>query len=224
MEERKNPEFDLNRKKTMFFNLGLVVALTFTLTAFEWKFYEEDTVVDFYQLDEYTDEVIVPPTVHEPPKPPPVKHPKIIELPDKEEIIEDIEIDFDNDIYEEKIIEELVYEEPEPIEDSPTDFMFVETQPTFMGGGPEKFLEHIFKNIRYPSRAKRMGIEGKVFVKFIIDQKGAITNVEVVKGIGGGCDQEAIDAINKAPNWTPGKQRGRPVSVRMMVPINFQLN
>jgi len=224
MEERKNPKFDLNRKKTMFFNLGLVVALAFTLTAFEWKFYDEDTVVDFLHQSEYIDEVLVPPTVHEPPKPPPVKHPKIIELPDDEEIIEDIEIDFDNDIYEESIIEDIIYEEPIPVEDSPTDFMLVETQPTFLGGGPEKFLKHIFEKIHYPAKAKRQGIEGKVFVRFIIDRSGAITNVEVVKGIGGGCDQEAVDAINEAPNWTPGKQRGRPVSVRMMVPINFRLN
>lgn len=223
MEERKNPKFDLTRKNTLFFNLGLVVALALILTAFEWKFYEEDNMVVLTTDEEYADIAIVPPTVHEPPKPPPVKHPKIIELPEDEEIIEDIEFDFDNDFYEEPVIEEIQFEE-EIIEESPTDFIFVETQPTFMGGGPEKFLEHIFKNIDYPDKARRLGIEGKVFVKFIIDKTGNITDIEVMKGIGGGCDEEAAKAIAEAPDWTPGKQRGRPVAVRMMVPINFKLS
>lgn len=224
MENRKNPKFDLNRKKAMFFNLGLVLALGFTLMAFEWKFYQEDTQVVLKTETESIDELLVPPTVQEPPKPPPAKHPEIIEIPQEEEILEEFDFNFDNDIYEEPIIEDLVYEEPPPIEDSPTDFMVVETQPTFMGGGPEKFLAHIFKNIDYPDKARRLGFEGKVFVKFIIDKTGNITDVEVIKGIGGGCDEEAARAIADAPDWTPGKQRGRPVSVRMMVPINFRLS
>lgn len=224
MEDRKNPKLDLNRKKALFFNLGLVVALAFTLMAFEWKFYEEDTKVVFNTDTEIIDEIIVPPTIHEPPKPPVLKHPRIIELPPDEEIPLEIEIDIDNDPFEEPVIENIVYEEAPPVEDLPTDFILVETQPTFMGGGPEKFLAHIFKNINYPDKARRLGIEGKVFVKFIIDKSGNITDVEVMKGIGGGCDEEAARAIADAPAWTPGKQRGRPVSVRMMVPINFRLS
>ena len=224
MEDRKNPKLDLNKRKAMFFNLGLVVALGFTLMAFEWKFYEEEIVVDLYNQTEAIDDIIVPPTIYEPPKPPVVKHPRIIELPPDEDIPLEIEIDIDNDPFEEPVIENIVYEEAPPSEDLPTDFMLVETQPTFLGGGPEKFLEHIFKNIRYPDKARRMGIEGKVFVKFIIDKNGGITDVEVIKGIGGGCDEEAARAIEDAPDWTPGKQRGRPVSVRMMVPINFKLS
>lgn len=225
MEERKNPQFDLNKKNTMFFNLGLVIALSLTLTAFEWKFYENDTKVTLFTDTEYIDDMIVPPSVQEPPKPPAIQQPQIIEVKEDEIIEEEIDINFDITVTEETIIEDIVFEKPDDEEnDSPTEFMMVETQPTFMGGGPEKFLEHIFKSINYPDKARRMGIEGKVFVTFIIDKSGKNTNVEVMKGIGGGCDEEAARAIANAPEWTPGKQRGRPVSVRMMVPINFRLS
>jgi protein TonB len=68
-----------------------------------------------------------------------------------------------------------------------------------------------------------MGIEGKVFVEFIVDKDGSITEVTVMKGIGSGCDEEAIRVIKAAPKWNPGKQRGQPVKVKLIVPITFKL-
>ena len=86
------------------------------------------------------------------------------------------------------------------------------------------FYKQLGKNLRYPRQAKKMGIQGKVYIRFIVDTDGSLTNIEVLKGIGAGCDEEALRVITQAPKWKPGKQRGKPVKVRMTIPIVFKLN
>ena len=83
-----------------------------------------------------------------------------------------------------------------------------------------KFLQ---KNIVYPHQARRMGIEGRVFVEFVVGVDGGISQVKVLKGLGAGCDKEAMRVIQKSPKWIPGKQRGKSVRVRMVVPLKFSL-
>ena len=101
-------------------------------------------------------------------------------------------------------------------------FTIVEDQPT-PPGGMGAFYKYVATNLRYPAQARRMGIEGKVFVQFVVDKDGTLTNVQAIKGIGAGCDEEAVRVIAKAKKWSPGKQRGRPVKVRMILPITFKL-
>ncbi|MGB3618259.1 MAG: energy transducer TonB, partial [Catalinimonas sp.] len=74
-----------------------------------------------------------------------------------------------------------------------------------------------------PEQARRMGVEGRVFVQFVVERDGTLTDVQAVKGIGAGCDEEAIRAVKESPKWKPGKQRGRPVRVRMVMPIVFKM-
>jgi protein TonB len=83
--------------------------------------------------------------------------------------------------------------------------------------------DYLSKNLKYPSVARRMGIEGTVYVSFVVEKSGEISNVELLRGIGGGCDEEAIRVIENAPIWKPGYQRSRPVKVRMRLPIRFKL-
>jgi TonB family protein len=93
-------------------------------------------------------------------------------------------------------------------------------QPT---GGLEAFYRHVGKVIKYPANARRKGIEGKVFVQFIVQKDGTLTDFGVVKGIGGGCDEEALRSVMSSPKWQPGKRRGRPVNQRYTLPIQFKL-
>ena len=95
--------------------------------------------------------------------------------------------------------------------------------PSFVGG-LEQFYKFVGKNLKYPAQARRLGIEGKVFVHFVVDRDGSLSDIKVVKGIGAGCDAEVERIIHKSPKWNPGKQRGEPVRVRMMMPITFRLN
>lgn len=98
-----------------------------------------------------------------------------------------------------------------------------EIQPSFAGGLGEMY-KWLGKNLRYPRAAQSNGTEGKVFVAFVVEKNGSISDVKVVKGIGFGCDEEAIENIKKMPKWNPGMQNGKPVRVRFTIPITFKLN
>ena len=98
----------------------------------------------------------------------------------------------------------------------------VDVYPEFPGG-MEAWNEYLRKNLKYPTQARRMGIEGTVYVVFVVNTDGTVQDVELLRGIGGGCDEEALRVVKGAPKWTPGKQRGRPVRVRMRLPIRFKL-
>lgn len=101
-------------------------------------------------------------------------------------------------------------------------FDIVEEQPEPVGG-MKKFYEYVGENLLYPTAAKEAGIEGKVYVQFIVDVTGEITETRILKGIGKGCDEEVFRIMNQAAAWIPGKQRGQAVKVRMVLPITFHL-
>jgi protein TonB len=108
-----------------------------------------------------------------------------------------------------------VIEQPKPVEI----FTVVEEQPYLNG-----LYEYLSQNIKYPEEAKELGIQGKVFVTFVVEKDGSITNVKVLRGIGGGCDEEAIRVVQNMPKWSPGKQRGQAVRVQFNLPVKFTLN
>ena len=223
MEAKKTAEADVNKKATLFLAIGLLVSLGITLMAFEWKQYEEGELMDLGMVaDDFEELTEIPPTEQPPPPPPKIQQPQIIEIPDEEEIEEEIEIDLDVEITEETEVEEIVFEEEPEEEVADQVFLVVEEQAAFPGG-PKAWTKFLRKNLKYPRQATRMGIEGKVFVQFVVDKDGSITEVKAIKGIGAGCDEEAVRVISSSPKWKPGKQRGRAVKVRMVLPITFKL-
>ncbi|HCS22042.1 MAG TPA: energy transducer TonB [Bacteroidetes bacterium] len=104
----------------------------------------------------------------------------------------------------------------------PEIFVVVEDMPSFPGG-QDSMTKFIAANLVYPVKAKENNIQGRVLIEFVVDEKGKVTNAKVVKGIGSGCDEEALRIVNSMPNWNPGKQRNKPVKVRFVLPIRFQL-
>ena len=209
----------------MFFSIGLAIAFLLTITAFEWKSYDGGQQVNANDISENLDELLDIPVTEQPPPPPPpkIQQPVVIEVPDEEEIDEEIEIEIDMDIDEEEIIEEI--QPVVEIEEEETDeiYTIVEKLADFPGG-KENFYKYISKNLVYPQAARRMGIEGKVFVQFVVEKDGSITDVKAVKGIGANCDSEAVRVVSNSPNWEPAKQRGRPVRSRVIVPLIFTLS
>ena len=221
MEIKKYPKYDLENYHQLFLNIGLIVVLTAVIIAFEWRTYDRGAGMDLGVIeDNFEDLLEIPPTEQPPPPPPVIQQPEIIEVPDEEEIEEEIEIELDVEFEEELIVEELVFEEPE--EEVEEIFTIVEDQPEFPGG-IGAFYKYVATNLRYPAQARRMGIAGKVFVQFVVEKDGRLTDVQILKGIGAGCDEEALRVIKKSKAWKPGRQRGRPVKVRMIIPINFRL-
>lgn len=106
--------------------------------------------------------------------------------------------------------------------EEPETFKIIEKQPAFPGGMAALY-KYIQKKMKYPKEAKKQGIEGKVFVQFIIDKEGRIDKVRVVQGIGGGCDEEAVRVIKMLPDFTPGMSDGEPIDISMVLPITFRL-
>ena len=224
MEAKKNKNADIHRLSGLFFQLGLVVSLAMVVIAFEWRSSDDGSTVDLGSLEETFEDIIdIPNTIQPPPPPPVIQQPQIIEVPDEEEIEEEIEVNLDIEITEETIIEELVFEDAPEEEVADEVFTIVEENPLPVGG-LMAFYRYVATNLAYPEIARRMGIEGNVFIEFVVEKDGAITAVRSLKGIGAGCDEEAVKVINNAPKWRPGKQRGKPVRVRIVLPIHFRLS
>jgi len=223
MVEKKSEKADLTKRAGFYSSIGLFLSLLLVVTAFEWRFYDDGALADLGQVtDDFEEMLDIPQTEQPPPPPPKIQQPEIIEIPDEEEIEEEIEVNLDVEITEDDVIEEIVFEEPVEEEVADQIFTIVEKQPEFPGG-MGAFYQFVQKKLKYPSQARRMGIEGKVFVQFVVDKKGNITEVLAIKGIGAGCDQEAVRVIQASPRWKPGKQRGKAVKVRMILPITFKL-
>ena len=223
MVDKKSPEADVTRKSSLYLSIGLVVSLLVVNTAFEWRFYDDGALADLGQVtDDFEEMLDIPPTEQPPPPPPKIQQPEIIEVPDEEEIEDEIEVNLDVEITEESAIEQIVFEEPVEEEVADEVFTIVEQQPVYPGG-MRAFYQFVQKKHKYPSQARRMGIEGRVFVQFVVDKKGNITEVVVVRGIGAGCDVEDVRVIKSSPKWKAGKQRGKAVKVRMILPITFKL-
>lgn len=222
MELKKNPKLDYRKKYALFFNIGLVISLALVISAFEMKFVEELVAVDDQGAFIGEEPVMVPVTIHKPPKPKiQVFNFKTVE--DEIEIEEpDVEILIATGDPEPPEVDMSMFD-PIPVEDVDETFDFVEKMPSF-DGGFQAFYKFVGKNLKYPAQARRLGIEGKVFVHFIVGKDGNLNDIKVVKGIGAGCDEEVERIIHKSPKWNPGKQRGVPVKVRMMLPITFRLD
>ncbi len=223
MEAKKTPEADLSKKTGMFLNLGLAISVGLCLFAFEYKSYDDRNLKDLGSVtDEFEELLDIPITEQPPPPPPPIEQPVIQEIPDEVEIEEKIEVNFDVDVQEETVIKEVVIADAPVVEKADEIFDVVENSPEFPGG-MEAWNEYLRKNLKYPTQARRMGIEGTVYVVFVVNTDGTVQDVELLRGIGGGCDEEALRVVKGAPKWSPGKQRGRPVRVRMRLPIRFKL-
>ena len=217
MKAKKNPKISIERKRGLFFQIGLVITLLAVLVAFEWKSYEKtDYSLGQLQMDDLEDEMI-PITRQEEKPPPPPPPPEIIEIVEDEvEIENELEVE-DTDTDE----NEFIAQEEE--EDSDEVFMVVEQMPVFPGGdlGLMKFIQ---KMVKYPPIAKENDITGKVYVTYVVNKKGKVTNVKVIRGVDKYLDAEAIRVVKLLPYTTAGKQRGKPVNVQYTIPINFTLN
>lgn len=223
MEAKKTEKANLENKSTFFLSIGLLISISLSVMAFEWKQYDETlTSLVGKNTNTFEEMIEVPPTDVPPPPPPQIQAPVIIEVPDEKEIEEDLDIKFDVEASEETKIEEVTVVAEEVKEEVDEIFSIVE-EPASPKGGMPAFYKYVFDKMKYPPQARRMGIEGKVFVEFVIGKDGAISDVRAVKGIGAGCDEEAVRVIQGAPAWSPGKQRGKSVKQRMVLPITFKL-
>lgn len=227
MELKKNPKADLEKRRGLYLEIGLVVALVAALVAFNVKSYDKevkDAIEREAVLEE--EEIIIQTDIQEPPPPPPPEVPEVttvleVVADDKEitnELVVNAEVTDDTKNIE--ITPVVIEQEEEVVEEAI--FTVVENDPEFPGG-MEALYKYLAQNMKYPQLARDNGITGKVYVTFVVEKDGSIANPKVLRDIGGGCGQEAIRVIKSMPKWTPGKQRGKPVRVQFNLPVNFSL-
>lgn len=227
MELKKNPKADLEKRRGLYLEIGLVVILAATLVAFEVKSYDSEEETAFQrEVIEEVEEQIIQTDITEPPPPPPPEVPEVttlINVVDDEQKIEN-ELVVNAEVTEETknadIMPVKVEEEEEVVEEQI--FTVVEEEPKFPGG-MEALYKYLGQNIKYPQLARENGITGKVYVTFVVEKDGSIANPKILRDIGGGCGAEAIRVVKAMPKWSPGKQRGKAVRVQFNLPVNFNL-
>jgi periplasmic protein TonB len=228
MEPKKSKKADLESKKSLFFQTGLVATLALILIAFEWTT-REVSMGDLGSLTELVMEddfipITRPEEILPPPPPPPPQVTETLEIVeddvqiDDDIFIDDVEARHDTRI---EFRHMVISDDDEPEDDE--FFYFVEDMPDFQGGGQEAFRQWIFQNLRYPPLAAENGIQGRVVVHFIVNTDGSVSDATVIRGVDPALDREALRVISASPRWTPGQQRGRPVRVAFNFPIDFRL-
>ena len=233
MQPKKNPKADLNKNRNLYFVIGLSFVTFITWQAIESKTYEKTFDYEALNVEDDDDEDI--PITEQiktpPPPPPPPPAPEVIEVVEDEEEVEETVIESTETDQDEIIIEDIEVEDE--FEDIDVPFAVIEDVPIFPGCESvaksqrracfqEQMNKHIRKNFRYPDIAQEMGIQGRVYVNFIIAKDGSITNIRM-RGPDKNLENEAARIIGRLAKMTPGKQRGRAVRVPFSIPITFRL-
>ena len=228
MEIKKTPKADLENRRTLYTEIGLVVALLVVWGAFSYST-KEKAVASLGEDTQVVEVEDMVPITQETPPPPP-ETPKIPVLSDQIDIVEDdIKVDdnfmsLEDDAnlgveimdYVEEVKEEVVEEEAIP-------FQLVEEKPSFNGGDANEFSKWVNSKLQYPEIAKENGVQGRVTLQFTVNPDGSVSNVKVLRGVGSSLDKEAVRVVSMSPKWKPGKQRDRAVKVTYTFPVIFQL-
>ncbi len=231
MEIKKSPKANLENKKFMFMEVGLIVALLMVLGAFEWSTTETSVSILEEEVAVVIEEEQVPITQEEQLPPPEVpKEPvmsDVIDIVDDDIKVEDnFLISTEDDASLGVEIKDYVVEqqEEEVVEEEEIPFAVVEEKPKFQGKDPNPgFTKWVFSKIVYPEIAKENGVQGRVTLQFTIDTDGSVKNVKVLRGVDSSLDKEAVRVVSSSPKWTPGKQRNKAVRVKYTFPVVFQL-
>ena len=224
MKTKKTPNADLERKRPIFFSIGLVLSLGLVLAAFSWKTQVKEVIV--FEQESFNpdlDDIVIPRTEVEKPKPAPraiLIENLVSELTDPTDEIDPD--DFVSEIGQGEPIDfsSTVFERPTEPDSEP---MVIAQQMPEFPGGMSALMSFIGKTINYPTLARETGTQGRVTVRFIVNADGSISDATVVRPIDELLDKEAIRVVMNMPKWRPGFQNGKPVRVIYHIPINFVL-
>lgn len=222
-DEKKNQQ-SIEKLRVIFLQLGFIVALGLVLMAFEYKSYNPYDVWLEDNPDRAVEWIEIPLITEKPKLPPPPQPAFSFTAVDNSEDVEDEPVEIDaEDLWDAPMEELIVFEFVEDfVETEPEVYIVAEQMPQFPGGEAALF-QYLSKQLVYPASAREAHISGTVYILFTVAADGSILNPVVGRGIGGGCDEEALRVVRAMPRWLPGKQMGRAVSVRFTLPIRFTL-
>jgi len=225
----RHPYEEIHRKRGLFFQIGLVASLGMVILAFQWKGPERkaEPLADNYEEPVFVMEDLPRTKIHEeiPQINEQIPDRKVIRLQEMNIIEVDHKLMTDNLLDSVMDFEDLTTTLVQPVdtvaEEAPrVPFRIVEEMPEFPGGA-RGIYQYLASHIRYPEPERSMGIEGTVFLQFVVDETGQVTDVTVLRGVSRNLDEEAVRAVEQMPRWKPGKQRGRPVPVYYTVDVKF---
>ena len=229
MEIKKSEKANLENKKLLFLELGLIITLGIVWGAFEYTSKETNVSMLEDTTEILIEEEIIPITQETPPPPPAA--PKIPVLSDQIDIVDD-EIEVNDDLFMNleddsnmgvEIMEYVEVTEEEVVEEEAIPFQLVEEKPSFQGGDANQFSKWVNSRLEYPEIAKENGVQGRVTLQFTVEKDGSVTKVKVLRGVDPSLDKEAVRVVSMSPKWKPGKQRDRAVPVTYTFPVIFQL-
>ena len=226
MREKKSSAANLEKKRSLFVEVGFILALSLILFGFEYKSYDAHNLklgqgsaivhIEDYVIIPTSPKVVPPPP---PPAKPPVSIIKIVDTP-----VEGIDVSIDASTSASDVVD--IWTPPTPpvkVIVEPEIVLVSQVAPSFTHGGYEGLLAFLRDNIKYPASAREVGISGTVYLSFVIEKDGSVSNITVQRGIGGGCDEEAVRVLKLMPPWSPGKNNGLPVRVKFTLPVKFTL-
>lgn len=227
METQKSSKFNyLESNRKVFLQIGFIIALAIVLVAFEWQTTGKNAfALDKAAMPANFDQEIAVITVQKEKPPPPKKKQEFEVVEDEKEVDDVVVIDVETSMSEkvDSFAHIPEYEEPEVKDDIDNKIYGVpQDEPCFPGGLP-KLYQYLRNHINYPSQAHELNVQGKVFVSFVVEKDGSISNIEIQRGLGHGCDKEAIRVISNMPKWKPGRQMNIPVRTSFQLPISFIL-
>ena len=228
MEIKKSEKANLENKKLLFLEVGLIISLLIVYVAFEWTSKETNTSLLEDNTQVLVEEEIISTNMDTPPPPPAA--PKIPVLSDQIDIVDD-EIELEDDMFmnlEDDAslgveIMDYVEVEEEVVEEEAIPFQLVEEKPSFQGGDANQFSKWVNQRLVYPEIAKENGVQGRVTLQFTVEKDGSVTKVKVLRGVDPSLDKEAVRVVSMSPKWKPGKQGDRAVPVTYTFPVIFQL-
>ena len=220
MEVKKTEKANLENRRLLFTEIGLVASLLLVWGAFSYGTKEKSVAV-FGPEDQIVEvEEMVPITQETPPPPPDA--PQIPVLSDQIDIVED-DIKVEDNFMSLEDDANLGVEIMDYVEEEAIPFQLVEEKPSFNGGDANEFSKWVNSKLVYPEIAKENGVQGRVTLQFTVEKDGSVTNVKVLRGVDSSLDKEAVRVVQSSPKWKPGKQRDRPVKVTYTFPVIFQL-
>ncbi|MBE6250512.1 MAG: energy transducer TonB [Bacteroidales bacterium] len=228
MELKKSEKANLENKKLLFIEIGLIISLLIVYIALEWTSKETQTAVLEDNTEILIEEEIISTNMETPPPPPAA--PKIPVLSDQIDIVDD-EIELEDDMFmnledDSSLgveIMDYVETQEEEVEEEAIPFQLVEEKPSFQGGDANAFSKWVNQRLVYPEIAKENGVQGRVTLQFTVEKDGTVTKVRVLRGVDPSLDKEAVRVVQSSPKWKPGKQRDRAVPVTYTFPVIFQL-
>jgi protein TonB len=227
MEAKKTPKADLENRRGLFLEIGLVVILAAVLVAFNVRKYDKEVKeVSTRTVDSEIDADILNTPPEETPPPPP-EEPEVVAT-DLTVVENDAELTnevglINADDNANRAQEEFTRVEVEEEEVAEEEIFLVVEEDAEFPGGLEALSKYLAENIKYPQLAKENNITGRVFVSFVVEKDGRVGNIKILRDIGGGCGAEAVRVVKGMPRWKPGKQRGKPVRSQFNLPVNFNL-